>query len=398
MDSFIPPPVDYAALPGRTPRCLGCGYTLTGLPEPRCPECGRFFDPASPSTFTYKPPLVRWRYWVPGFMLALGGGLALYAFAAVFAGFSWATTLVVPACAGALLGYGTRVRPFVLVVLGLALAVGLLVGVASLNLVGVFCGLIMAGIAVGPLLLGTLCGFLLRRALKNSRFDQRWHLPMIAALLVGLLAACVDRATWTTPPVEAVRTVAELPMPVDAAWANVRFYEQVPGRRPVISRWRWLGLAQPLAVTGVARREGDRTACVYDKGRLVKQVTEVAAGDDGSRRLAFRVVEQGFELHAMRLVGGSFDLSPAGEGRTRVTLETAYVPHMAPRWCWRPFERWTVRTLHGHVLASMASEDGASNGTLADRTDAPPAVSRWPEGPGLVARDARRGVNAAGAP
>jgi len=31
--------------------CLQCGYLLRGLPEMRCPECGRAFDPNDPSTF-----------------------------------------------------------------------------------------------------------------------------------------------------------------------------------------------------------------------------------------------------------------------------------------------------------------------------------------------------------
>ena len=30
--------------------CLTCGYALHGLPTPRCPECGREFDPLDPST------------------------------------------------------------------------------------------------------------------------------------------------------------------------------------------------------------------------------------------------------------------------------------------------------------------------------------------------------------
>src|SRR4051812_6922752 len=30
--------------------CWECGYPLRGLPTPRCPECGRAFDPADPAT------------------------------------------------------------------------------------------------------------------------------------------------------------------------------------------------------------------------------------------------------------------------------------------------------------------------------------------------------------
>ncbi len=36
--------------------CLGCGYIIDHLPEPRCPECGRQFDPANPWTFTTVDP------------------------------------------------------------------------------------------------------------------------------------------------------------------------------------------------------------------------------------------------------------------------------------------------------------------------------------------------------
>ncbi|UCE60974.1 MAG: hypothetical protein JSU63_04325 [Phycisphaerales bacterium] len=40
--------------------CLKCGYLLRGLPEPRCPECSRSFDPNDPKT--YVTPLRRHTY------------------------------------------------------------------------------------------------------------------------------------------------------------------------------------------------------------------------------------------------------------------------------------------------------------------------------------------------
>ena len=41
-------------------RCLGCGYILDGLPEPRCPECGRGFDPLDSRTYRTGPHPPRW--------------------------------------------------------------------------------------------------------------------------------------------------------------------------------------------------------------------------------------------------------------------------------------------------------------------------------------------------
>jgi hypothetical protein len=34
--------------------CLECSYSLRGLAENRCPECGRAFDPDDPGTYTVK--------------------------------------------------------------------------------------------------------------------------------------------------------------------------------------------------------------------------------------------------------------------------------------------------------------------------------------------------------
>ena len=327
-----PPPVTPMAV--AVPRCLSCGYTLLGLPDYRCPECGRPFDPYNPDTYNTKPPFVRWRYWMPGLLTALGAAVLLYPFAVGWSGFGWATTLVVPFCAGTLLGYGVRVKWMVIPLLALVLVSGIFFALVSFSLTGVFCGMILAGIAVGPLLVGTGVGWLLRQVLKKSRFDQRWHLPMLLSLLVALVCVEIDRRLWTPPAVETVRTSTVVMAPVGRAWGGLMFYEQVPAEEPALFRWRWLGLPRPLSTTGAVKRVGGRTICVYDKGRLVKETTGVedddgaGAGSPRRRRLAFRVVEQGFEQHSMRLVGGSFTFEPMDDTHTRVTLETTYVPHL----------------------------------------------------------------------
>ena len=41
-------------------RCLSCHYELKNLPQNRCPECGRAFDPTNPVTF-YDPPKIAWK-------------------------------------------------------------------------------------------------------------------------------------------------------------------------------------------------------------------------------------------------------------------------------------------------------------------------------------------------
>jgi hypothetical protein len=61
--------------------CLGCNYPLRGLREPRCPECGRAFDPDDPWTMNIgrpMPPVVRRLIAPPGrrswivFFVAIG--------------------------------------------------------------------------------------------------------------------------------------------------------------------------------------------------------------------------------------------------------------------------------------------------------------------------------------
>jgi predicted RNA-binding Zn-ribbon protein involved in translation (DUF1610 family) len=51
--------------------CLGCGYRLHGLPEARCPECGRDFNPDDPSSVDASPRRAYRRKWMRRGVLAV---------------------------------------------------------------------------------------------------------------------------------------------------------------------------------------------------------------------------------------------------------------------------------------------------------------------------------------
>jgi hypothetical protein len=69
--------------------CLGCDYHIDGLPEPRCPECGRKFDPADPLTVNEGRPLGDFGRWM--LKSAVGAPLVQAAVAAIVT-FCWAAS------------------------------------------------------------------------------------------------------------------------------------------------------------------------------------------------------------------------------------------------------------------------------------------------------------------
>ena len=224
------------------PRCRACGYVLENLPGDRCPECGTPFDFDDPDTYTLKPMFVRWKFWLPGLALAIGGGMSLYLVVIGLAGFGMASTLVLPACVGAIIGYSCRVRLFLLVLLGLAALMAVCMGLYSVRLVGLLCGLMLAGIALGPLIIGTVCGVLLRTALKRSRFDQRWHLPLIGFLLLPVAWGLGERAVRGPYAAETKRTYGTRSRSTKTSATSRRRCSAwaCPGRSPPPAGWwRW---------------------------------------------------------------------------------------------------------------------------------------------------------------
>jgi hypothetical protein len=212
---------------------------------------------------------------------------------------------------------------------------------------GLFCGVVLSGIALAPVFAGWVAGLVLRYQLRYSNFSQRAHLPIWLVFLIPLLWGVLEGPPSPNAAVQTVTTERIVDYPIELCWSSLMFYEDVEHKAPWIIR---TGLATPTTSTGDITADGSTRTCNYTTGRLVKQITRY----DAPNRLDFDVIEQtNVYEHDAQLINGSFEFIPIDEHTTRIVLTTTYRPRLTPRFAWKPFEAYAVHGLHNHVLEGI---------------------------------------------
>lgn len=148
---------------------------------------------------------------------------------------------------------------------------------------------------------------------------------------------------------ESVATRVRLAASAEAVWDELMFYEEVPGRAPLLLR---AVLAQPVQTEGDKGHAGATVRCVYSGGaELMKRITSVEA----PRSLRFEVIEQRLGIEdCIRTLGGSYEIQSCGEA-SEVVLTTNYEAYLRPRALWRRVEAALVSQLHRHILRGVSA-------------------------------------------
>lgn len=164
------------------------------------------------------------------------------------------------------------------------------------------------------------------------------------------LLAAAERWYWPAgrlfarrPAKEAVATRTHFDSSPEAVWNRLMFYEEVPGRPPLLLR---LFLPHPVRTEGDRAGIGGKVRCIYSAGDLVKRITAF----DPPHLLQFEVVEQCLGIERfVRLTGGSWRVHRRRDG-AELVLVTNYRALLRPRRLWRPLEKLLARQLHRHIL------------------------------------------------
>jgi hypothetical protein len=159
--------------------------------------------------------------------------------------------------------------------------------------------------------------------------------------------ATVAGADTATPASAAVVTRMKFAAPADRVWDGLLFYEQIEERPPLHLR---LLLPVPTGTQGPKAKVGDEAKCSYERGHLLKRVTQV----DPGRHYGFEVAEQNLDVgRGLALAGGCYTLRELPGGATEVAVTTRYVSHRRPAWLWERIEATVCHMFHRHLLSVM---------------------------------------------
>lgn len=133
----------------------------------------------------------------------------------------------------------------------------------------------------------------------------------------------------------------------EAVWNHLMFYEEVPGRAPLLLRALF---PHPVRTEGDKTRVGAAVRCEYSGGELIKRITAV----EPPHFLGFEVIEQRLGIEGCIIaLGGSYQISTQ-DGSADVMLSTNYRAYLHPRFLWRPLESLLLGQLHRHILRGIS--------------------------------------------
>jgi len=142
-----------------------------------CWKCDLEFDPRRPKSYLRRRALLRWKFWFPGFCLAVSCGMLGFGLWPQSRELVTPTIIAAAIIVGCLLGYGAPIRVRVYVMLFVVLIMALMGVVATGSPLGMIGGIALSIVLLFPVILGIAAGVILRHALTHSNWDQRWYFP-----------------------------------------------------------------------------------------------------------------------------------------------------------------------------------------------------------------------------
>lgn len=226
------------------------------------------------------------------------------------------------------------------------LSLGLLI---VLGFEGWICCLMALPLLVVPMGIGVIVGYFVYGKERDRKRDATRTALMLLIVCPFLMAAAgeVERPWRNTHCSESIVSEISLATPPEEVWEQLVRMSTMEGDKSFLLQ---IGLPVPYRCTLNRDAIGGRRTCYFNQGEIEMEVTDWHR----PRSIAMRISKSTLPGRKwLRFVDASYELIPEGDA-TRVIRHTTIASKLYPRWYWRPFEKWGVKSEHEFVLSSLA--------------------------------------------
>jgi hypothetical protein len=225
----------------------------------------------------------------------------------------------------------------------------LVVGIIFLILVqweGWICCVLASPLLLACAALGAVIGHNVRTWLLQRNIRIVSKILMLGFAMVFLVGAKAIEKPYLNSRIETFISSVSVPATPEKTWDLIKSIERVDTQKPLMLA---IGLPVPQSCTLDKEGVGGKRICYFNQGIIAQEITEW----NPPHFMKVKITESTLPgRHWLKFVDASWEFMPQGD-KTLAVRTTTISSRLYPRWYWRQFEEYGVRSEHEYVLTDL---------------------------------------------
>ena len=225
----------------------------------------------------------------------------------------------------------------------------LVLGIVFLILVkweGWICCVLASPMLLACAVLGAAIGHNVRTWLLQKNIKTVSKFLMLGFAMVFLVGAKAIEKPYLNSRTETFISSVSVPAAPEKTWDLIKSIERVNTQKPLMLA---IGLPVPQSCTLDKEGVGGKRICYFNQGIIAQEITEW----NPPHFMKVKITESTLPgRHWLKFVDASWEFIPQG-GKTLAVRTTTISSRLYPRWYWRRFEEYGVRSEHEYVLNDL---------------------------------------------
>lgn len=195
-------------------------------------------------------------------------------------------------------------------------------------------------------LIGAMIGHHVRVWLLKKNIQIISKFLMLGLAMMFLVGAKAVEKPYLNSRLEIFNSSVTVPVTPEKAWDLIKSIECVDTHKPLMLA---IGLPVPQSCTLDKEGVGGKRICYFNQGIIAQEITEW----NPPNFMKVKITESTLPgRHWLKFVDASYEFIPQGD-KTLVARTTTISSRLYPRWYWRQFEEYGVRSEHEYVLSDL---------------------------------------------